>query len=88
MLCHHTNPALRTHPQSTIYNNKYKAIEDEIYICVDKLEIIQDRYMAGNAEEGDEERMKMIRDELEGLKTDYVMLVGAKDLPIYFGKLE
>jgi len=44
--------------------------------------------MAGNAEEGDEERMKMIRDELEGLKTDYVMLVGAKDLPIYFGKLE
>ena len=44
--------------------------------------------MAGDKEEGDEDRMKMIRDELEGLKTDYISLVGPKDLPIYFGKME
>ena len=34
----------------------------------------------------DIEKLKLMREELAGLKQDYIDLVGGDDLPIYFGK--
>ena len=32
------------------------------------------------------EEIKQMREELNGLKDDYILLVGAEDLPLYFGR--
>ena len=32
------------------------------------------------------EQINELREELKGLKDDYILLVGANDLPLYFGK--
>jgi len=61
------------------------AIEDLIYEARDRLLELEDLYMR----EPDPtllEEITILRDEISGLKDDYIQLVGAKDLPLYFGK--
>ena len=61
------------------------ALEDLIYEMRDRLLEMENEYMANSSKELYEE-IKLVREEINGLKDDYVLLVGAKDLPLYFGR--
>jgi len=61
------------------------ALEDLIYEMRDKLLEMENEYMANSSKELYEE-IKLVREEINGLKDDYICLVGAKDLPLYFGR--
>jgi hypothetical protein len=61
------------------------ALEDLIYEARDRLLIMEDQYMRDGGADLAEE-ISQLRDEINGLKDDYVLLVGAKDLPLYFGR--
>lgn len=60
-------------------------LEEEIFDCRDRLMDMQNEFMSGN-KEITIEMIKQLQDEIQGLKDDYILLVGAKDLPLYFGR--
>lgn len=67
--------------------NRGLALEDEIYELRYRLLDLENEYMNGNNKSPNlADEIKMIRDEIDGLKQDYVDLVGAEGLPIYFGR--
>ena len=61
------------------------ALEDLIFESRDRLLELEDQYMREPSPEKLED-INMLRDEINGLRDDYILLVGAKDLPLYFGK--
>jgi hypothetical protein len=60
-------------------------LEDEIYSAREKLMDLEERYMKGD-KSVELEEITMLRDEIQGLKDDYIVLVGAKEMPLYFGR--
>lgn len=61
------------------------ALEDLIFEARDRLLDLEDTYMREPSPSLLEE-INLLRDEINGLRDDYILLVGAKDLPLYFGK--
>jgi regulatory protein YycI of two-component signal transduction system YycFG len=61
-------------------------LEDEIFEVRDRLRNLQDEYMGGNKEVLND--IKLLEDELNGLKQDYIDLVGGgiSNIPLYFGR--
>lgn len=60
-------------------------IEDKLFALREDLEFLEsDGLRSGNI---DMEAIKKIRDSIVQLKDQYTEIVGAKDLPIYFGKI-
>lgn len=45
----------------------------------------EERYMKGD-KEVDVADITLLREEIQGLKDDYVLLCGAKEMPLYFGR--
>ena len=66
------------------YTLRGEALEDDIYDLRDRMNSIESAAMDGQSL--DIEKLKLMREELAGLKQDYIDLVGGDDLPIYFGK--
>eukprot|EP00607_Mallomonas_marina_P002835 CAMPEP_0182427738 /NCGR_PEP_ID=MMETSP1167-20130531/19069_1 /TAXON_ID=2988 /ORGANISM="Mallomonas Sp, Strain CCMP3275" /LENGTH=86 /DNA_ID=CAMNT_0024610181 /DNA_START=216 /DNA_END=476 /DNA_ORIENTATION=- len=64
-------------------------LEDEIFLLQARLQESETK-MLNNIENASTsiQDIQEMRDELQGLKTDYIELVGAKDVPIYFGKID
>lgn len=60
-------------------------LENEIFDAREKLLELENMYMRDN-KSVDVAEITQLRDEIQGLKDDYIMLVGAKDLPLYFGR--
>jgi hypothetical protein len=60
-------------------------LEDEIFEARDKLMELEDRYMKGD-KSIDISEITLLRDEIQGLKDDYINLVGAQEMPLYFGR--
>ena len=68
------------------YVEKGAFLEDEIYLLRDDLVALESKMLQGKIEL-DKELIKNLRDELNGLKNDYIDLVGGDtDLPLYFGR--
>ena len=69
------------------YAQKGAFLEDEIYIVRDKLMELEENIINGVIQMDEEVKAELtnLRDELNGLKDDYIKLVGAGDLPLYFG---
>ena len=61
-------------------------LEDEIFSARERLMDLQERYMKGDKSIDKEEIMEL-RQLIQGLKEDYIEVVGAKDVPIYFGRI-
>jgi len=61
-------------------------LEDEIYGCIEQLQDLQSEYLSGSKKVTIEE-IKALQDHLNKLKSEYVVLVGAADVPLYFGRL-
>lgn len=61
-------------------------LEDEIFAARERLMDLEERYMKGD-KSIEVEEINQLRDEIRGLKDDYIVLVGAKDIPLYFGRL-
>jgi hypothetical protein len=59
-------------------------LEDEIYLLRERLQAAENAMMQGEVEI-DMNFVRELRDELEGLKMDYIELVG-NDTPLYFGR--
>ena len=60
-------------------------LEDEIFEDRGRLLDLQDKYMSGNEEVLND--IKLLQEELNFLKQDYIELVGGgSNVPIYFGK--
>ena len=60
-------------------------LEDEIFLVRSKLLDAEEAMINGHTEM-DRELLHSMRNELNGLKLDYVALVGAGDTPLYFGR--
>ena len=67
------------------YAQKGAFLEDEIYLLRDQLADIETKMLNGDIDI-DRRVIQDLRDELNALKDDYINLVGAHDLPLYFGK--
>ena len=61
-------------------------LENEIFDARDRLMALEERYMGGD-KSVDVAEINSLRDEIQGLKDDYIMLVGAKEMPLYFGRV-
>ena len=66
------------------YTIRGAALEDDIFELRDRMNAMESAAIEGQPL--DVERLKIMREELAGLKQDYIDLVGGEDLPIYFGK--
>ena len=66
------------------YAMRGEALEDDIYDLRDRMNAMESAAIEG--QQLDIEKLKLMREELAGLKQDYIDLVGGDDLPIYFGK--
>ena len=64
---------------------KGAALEDLIYESRDRLLDLENEYMGKPTDELAQE-ISQLREEIAGLKDDYILIVGAQDLPLYFGK--
>ena len=60
-------------------------LEDDIYELRDRLMDLENAYIDSRSQSIAEE-IQMLRDEINGLKDDYILLVGAEDLPLFFGR--
>ena len=60
-------------------------LENEIFDARDRLMALEERYMGGD-KSVDVAEINSLRDEIRGLKDDYILLVGAKEMPLYFGR--
>ena len=60
-------------------------LENEIFDARDRLMALEERYMGGD-KSVDVAEINSLRDEIKGLKDDYILLVGAKEMPLYFGR--
>lgn len=68
------------------YVEKGAFLEDEIYLLRDQLVTLESKMLQGVIEL-DKELIRNLREELNGLKNDYIDLVGGDtDLPLYFGR--
>lgn len=61
-------------------------LEEEIYDARERLQELQSQYMADN-KSVDINEIETLINEINGLKDDYILLVGATDLPLYFGRV-
>lgn len=61
-------------------------LEDAIYGCRDQLLDLQSEYLSGSKTVTIEE-IKALSETLQGLKNEYIVLVGATDVPLYFGRI-
>jgi len=59
-------------------------LENEIFDVMARLNELETSFMKGD--KIDMANIEELRNELKGLKSDYVKLVGADDLPLYFGR--
>lgn len=63
------------------------ALEDDIFDVMNKLSDTESSMISGQIPV-DMKLVQDLRDELNGLKDDYIILVGgSNDLPLYFGKV-
>ena len=63
------------------------ALEDDIFDVMNKLSATETAMISGQTPV-DMNLVQELRDELNGLKDDYIILVGgSNDLPLYFGKV-
>ena len=60
-------------------------LENEIFDARDRLMALEEKYMGGD-KSVDVNEINSLRDEIRGLKDDYIELVGAKEMPLYFGR--
>ena len=66
------------------YALRGEALENDIYDLRDRMNAMESAAIEG--QDVDIEKIKLMREELAGLKQDYIDLVGGDDLPLYFGK--
>ena len=66
------------------YALRGEALENDIYDLRDRMNAMESAAIEG--QHLDIEKLKLMREELAGLKQDYIDLVGGDDLPLYFGK--
>ena len=71
------------------------ALEDEIYDLRDRLLELENSFMAlsgskedaiANIKEELVKEIRLLRDEINGLKDDYIQIVGGQGLPFHFGQ--
>ena len=60
-------------------------LENEIFDARDRLMALEEKYMGGD-KSVDVNEINSLRNEIRGLKDDYIELVGAKEMPLYFGR--
>ena len=70
--------------QRAEYAQRGEALENEIFELRDRMSAMEIAAIEGAPL--DVKLLKELREELLGLKQDYIELVGAEDLPIYFGR--
>lgn len=65
---------------------KGEYLENQIFDVRSELMTLEEDFMAGK-EGADAAAVKIMREKLNGLKNEYRDIVGANDLPLYFGRI-